>query len=329
MLQRRAVQAFQNRQNGKKPDKRRLAPVDVPVCIHVLHDGDNGLLTDGEPQKMLDALNTHFSGSESCCAVVGCSGCSVQTGLTFVWGSGDGSPCVTYRNDRRLFRRPRENALKANRVGGCDVLNIWTGDLQGPLGYAQFPYDCDTNQSTDGVVIDYRTRVDGEFGNYNEGDTLTRKYGEVWMYGKYIITSPLSQWPFLFVRLQTKLVIGKCRKQSGPSCALMSGHVSLMIHPLLAGLVCGTHFRVAAEEGFTAPAHLSKIFLPMDVQRTIFRILAPVEVPIQSSTCKFVIRGFDFIQIIVSNICSALFQCVAWIIRMTFACLSSRKSRQM
>ncbi len=72
---------------------------------------------------------------------------------------------------------PVEKEMKAaTRVGGKDVLNVWTANIgDGLLGWATFPTK--KLSSNDGVVILDESMPGGTAGKYAFGDTLTHEVG--------------------------------------------------------------------------------------------------------------------------------------------------------
>jgi hypothetical protein len=66
------------------------------------------------------------------------------------------------------------------RKGDCSTLNVYSNGVANLLGWAAFPSDCASEQTNDGVVINYKSVPGGE-APYDEGLTL--------VHGKYDIVS--------------------------------------------------------------------------------------------------------------------------------------------
>ncbi|CAB9500678.1 Extracellular metalloprotease [Seminavis robusta] len=61
--------------------------------------------------------------------------------------------------------------------GSCEHLNIYSTGADGLLGWAWFPWDCESSDWYDGVVLNYNTLPGGSAFPYNLGDTLTHEVG--------------------------------------------------------------------------------------------------------------------------------------------------------
>jgi len=137
-----------------KQDFSRMRNIVIQAYFHVITDGDTGKLTDAQIASSINVLNVGF-------------------GPTFTFNLAGKT-----ETDNRYWYNDinSETAFKsALRVGGCDVLNIYSTSGFGALGFAYYPDSCSYNPN-DGVVIASSTTPGGEFP-YNEGKTLTHEVG--------------------------------------------------------------------------------------------------------------------------------------------------------
>lgn len=164
----------------------RASVLTIPVIFHVIYNGDaygtGENITDEQILSQLDALNRDFNNwnadtigipapfkpllgnmqVEFCLARFDESG-NITSGIERI-----NLPSASY--DRTAF----ETNVKPSTVWNANqYFNIWTGrftgDLNGVLGYAQFP---GMNPSTDGVVLRYDCV--GTEGTINAGNELGR-----------------------------------------------------------------------------------------------------------------------------------------------------------
>lgn len=146
-----------------RPTTQKSGTIPVEVVFHVITNGGQGAVTDTQIANQLAVLNDAYAPDFS----------------------------FTLRetkryNNRSWFTFKGESKLKKQtRVGGPNVLNVWTGDAGQYLGWATFPANYAGSPGTDGVVIDFRTLPGGSMVytsggityRYNQGDTLTHEAG--------------------------------------------------------------------------------------------------------------------------------------------------------
>jgi hypothetical protein len=143
--------------------------VSVPIYFHVITSGSLGALTDRQLRDQVSQMNAAFGGGFG----------GPDTGFSFTLGG------VDVTNDATWYASKSggaEHAMKqALKVGGDDVLNVYTTSGGAYLGWAYLPEITDTAQAyLDGIVIDWRTvpgASDAYEGLYDEGDTLVHEAG--------------------------------------------------------------------------------------------------------------------------------------------------------
>lgn len=194
------------RQIGRLPSVIR-----IPVVVHVIHNGDavgaGENIADGQVLSQITVFNQDFR------RMVGTPGfnnhpAGADTTIEFCLAQVDPSGNPTNGIDRRNlgianFGSAAVETAKANTIWDpTRYLNMWTfrfgGDLNGVLGYAQFPtgsglqgmpeQDCITGEaSTDGVVCSFDTWGSrtlfpaGNYGgtSYDKGRTMTHEVGHM------------------------------------------------------------------------------------------------------------------------------------------------------
>jgi hypothetical protein len=133
------------------------------VVIHCIRDnsGTQGHVTPTQMAQQVSVLNSAFTGS----------------GITFVLRG------YQYVDDSTWYTMTPGSAAEAAaksalRVGGADVLNIYTANPGGGLlGWATFPWWYAGSPSDDGVVVLYATLPGGTAAPYNLGETGTHEVG--------------------------------------------------------------------------------------------------------------------------------------------------------
>ena len=193
----------------RKRREGRLPPViRIPVVVHVVHNGDavgsGENIADGQVLSQITVFNQDF---RKLAGTPG-DGAGVDTTIEFCMAQVDpnGNPTNGINRVQRTtanYNGAAVEALKAQTIWDpTKYLNMWTfrfgGDLNGVLGYAQFPTgsglqgmpeaDCITGEaSTDGVVAAFdtfgsRTLFPGGTYNgtsYDKGRTMTHEVGHM------------------------------------------------------------------------------------------------------------------------------------------------------
>ena len=132
----------------------------IDTYFHVIHNNNQGLLTQQEVNDTMAVLNAAFA----------------QAGITFNLAA------TTFTSDQNWYNlgggADEDQMKSALRQGDCGDLNIYTANLGGGLlGWATFPWDCNGNMSDDGVVILDESIPGGNAAPYDEGDTLVHEVG--------------------------------------------------------------------------------------------------------------------------------------------------------
>jgi Pregnancy-associated plasma protein-A len=137
----------------------------VQVYFHVINSGNlesQGNLTTSQISAQMDVLNAAFG---------------AQTGFSFELAN------VTRTTNASWYTMSpgstaEAQAKSALRVGGADVLNIYSANPGGGLlGWATFPSDYAAQPKSDGVVVLYSSVPGGSAAPYNLGDTATHEVG--------------------------------------------------------------------------------------------------------------------------------------------------------
>jgi len=169
------------------------SPKVIPVCIHVV----GRRISKRKLNKDFAALNKAYS-TGSCCdsSLDWCNGeCNtVDTNIRFVMAKSIFKlivgttkrpsslfSCVTWIPTGAPLKRDGLEEVLAKallRRGGSSTLNIYYTSIgDGVMGYAYHPKILNSEPILDGVVIDWRARVDGPIKKFNEGDTLAHEVG--------------------------------------------------------------------------------------------------------------------------------------------------------
>ncbi|BCY27643.1 M43 family zinc metalloprotease [Flavobacterium okayamense] len=199
-------------QEIKKLRQAKMLPsvIRIPVVVHVIHNGDavgsGENIADGQVLSQIQVFNEDFrklTGTPG-------DGAGVDTTIEFCLAAVDPNGNATNGIDRvnlgtANFNSAAVEAAKASTIWDpTKYLNCWTfrfgGDLNGVLGYAQFPTgsglagmpsdncvdDSGSGASTDGVVCAFDTWGSstiypaGTYGApYDKGRTMTHEVGHM------------------------------------------------------------------------------------------------------------------------------------------------------
>jgi hypothetical protein len=143
--------------------------VSVPIYFHVITSGTTGNLTDRQLRDQVSQMNAAYGGSFG----------GPNTGFSWTLAGVDRTNNATWYASQS---GGAEHAMKqALKVGGDNVLNVYTTSGGAYLGWAYLPEITDTAQAyLDGIVIDWRTvpgASDDYEGLFDEGDTLVHEAG--------------------------------------------------------------------------------------------------------------------------------------------------------
>jgi len=165
--------------------------ITIPVVVHVVYNTSAENISDAQIQSQLAILNEDFrrtnsdadnvwsqaadSEFEFCLAVRDPNG-NATTGIT---RTSTTRTSFTSNNNVKFTSNGGKNAWPSS-----DYLNIWVCDLNGLLGYAQFPGG---SASTDGIVCDYAAFGDTGVAAapFDLGRTATHEIGH-WLNLRHI-----------------------------------------------------------------------------------------------------------------------------------------------
>jgi len=134
--------------------------IDIPVAFHVIHDGNNGNLSESDANRQISILNGAFSG----------------TGFSFYLAIIDWSDNANWYYNMSPNGSAEGQAKRALSVDSDVYLNIYTASLSGGLlGWATFPSS--SGSTDDGVVLLDESLPGGSAAPYNKGDTGTHEVG--------------------------------------------------------------------------------------------------------------------------------------------------------
>jgi PKD repeat protein len=186
-----------NNSNQKKATRN------IPIVVHVIHNGDalgsGENITDAQIMSQIDVLNKDFSATNTDFSNVPSTFQSIATSMDiqFCLATEDPNGNPSTGIDRVNYgttsfgNAATESMKAATSWDPTRYFNIWVlrfgGDLNGVLGYAQFPSssglsDLSTNggaANTDGVAIGYNYfgTTGAVSSPYNKGRTATHEIG--------------------------------------------------------------------------------------------------------------------------------------------------------
>lgn len=179
----------------------------IPVVIHIIHNGDclgtGENITDAQAISQIQVMNEDYRRMAGTNGGANTTGLAVDCEINFVLAKRDPSGNPTNGIDRVVtttdsYDNAATEAVKAATIWDpTKYLNMWTvrfgGDMDGVLGYAQFPVGSGlsgipagtTTANTDGVVASFDAfgttdLDDGTFilnPTYNLGRTMTHEVG--------------------------------------------------------------------------------------------------------------------------------------------------------
>lgn len=140
------------------PRRVRNASIVVPVYFHVVTSGSNGRVARDQLSAQVEVLNVAFANK------VRQNRGGSATPFTFSLKG------YRYVDRAKWFSRSEdplvESQMKGSlRIGGANMLNVYTTQPRGVLGWATFPNSFAAFPSSDGVVIDHRSIPRAKSGN--------------------------------------------------------------------------------------------------------------------------------------------------------------------
>lgn len=197
-----------NQINADRANERNIQVIyNIPVVIHIIHNGDclgtGENITDAQAISQINVLNQDYRRLVGTPGGANTTGLAVDCEINFVLAKRDPSGNPTNGINRvqtaiSSYDNAAAETEKANTIWDpTKYLNMWTfrfgGDLDGVLGYAQFPTGSTlsgipagtTTANTDGVAASYDAfgtiaEDDGSFilnSTYNLGRTMTHEVG--------------------------------------------------------------------------------------------------------------------------------------------------------
>lgn len=145
--------------------RRVPARIVVPVRVHELADGTDGLVPRSGIDQQMRTLNAAYGGRLG----------GADTGVSFRLSS------VGVTDNGAWFKRPREfkDQIEAALTGGgMGTLNLYTAAVgYDMLGFSTFPQWARARPGIDGVIVDYRSIPGGGFPHFNKGFTAVHEIG--------------------------------------------------------------------------------------------------------------------------------------------------------
>lgn len=146
-------------------ERRIPARVVVPVRVHEVTDGDDGLVPRSGIEQQVRILNAAYGGRFG----------GADTGVSFRLES------VDVTDNTSWFQRPHEfkdRIAAALTRGGPGTLNLFTAAVgYDMLGFSTFPEWLRLRPGADGVMVDYRSIPGGGFQHFSRGFTAVHEIG--------------------------------------------------------------------------------------------------------------------------------------------------------
>lgn len=141
------------------PQLRSSTTITIPVVFNVVYKTSSQNISDAQLMTQLDVLNEDFRRQNNDADNTWSQGTDTNIEFCLATVDPDGNPTTGIR--RKQTNKPSFSANDAMKSSGQGLapwdagsyLNIWVCNLNGFLGYAQFPGG---NPATDGVVLDYQ-----------------------------------------------------------------------------------------------------------------------------------------------------------------------------
>jgi hypothetical protein len=140
----------------------------IRVYFHVFTDGATGDLTSQQLQQQISVMNAEFGGFEG----------GSYTGFSFKLAAVDRIDNPAWFYNLAPGSSVEREAKAATHIGDASVLNIWTTNGPGYLGFATFPSWYKRSPQLDGIVLDYNSFPGGAYGSaFSLGKTATHETG--------------------------------------------------------------------------------------------------------------------------------------------------------
>jgi hypothetical protein len=140
----------------------------IDVYVHIATDGSVGNLTSQQIQRQIQVMNAGFGGFEG----------GYATGFSFKLAGVDRTNNSNWFYNSTYGSPVQRDFKAATHTGGANVLNIWTTNGPGYLGFATFPSMYKHASYQDGIVLDYNSFPGGAYGEaFSLGKTATHEIG--------------------------------------------------------------------------------------------------------------------------------------------------------
>lgn len=152
--------------------------VTIQVYVHVITNTSGaGNVTDARISQQIAIMNDAYSGADTLPGGSTSNGAAANTPFRFVLAGVDRTANNTWYT-MGYGSTAEAQAKAALRVGGANVLNLYTANIGGGLlGWATFPWEYNAANKKDGVVLLNASLPGGSAAPYNLGDTATHEVG--------------------------------------------------------------------------------------------------------------------------------------------------------